>query len=468
MSIDDQEGITKVQFTPTFKSVVEGIVSGCRIVAEEGSMRSGKTYAILQALILLSFSPEQFCEVAAKALGKTQEEIKKSLAFLLAKKNGFAIKAFRKKSTTARQSIWKDAKKILADMGFLDRCKVNETMMTVNFSNGNEFMCCGADEPDKYHSVAQDIVYFCEAIDFKEEVFNQVNGRTTFLVIIDFNPRVSRHWVYTKILKRPKSELHHHHSTYKDNAFLEQAQVDEIENWQPTPENYAKGTADAWLWQVYGEGKRGIREGVIFDPRSWDICPDDEFPHPHNCLRYGFGLDFGFGIDPTALIECALSNDILYLREVVYETKLLVQINTGARWQRSLIGILYEKNFKKDDVIIADSAAPESIAQMVYSGFNCRGVRKFDGSIVEGLQRIKGRKIRVCESSLGVQYELENYCWKSNKSTGESYDIPDDKDNHAVDAIRYWGLENLSPSQTAQHRQRHRPNITQGKKRKKW
>lgn len=469
----------KIKITPNFLSVAEGLISGVRIVAEEGSMRSGKTYAVMQNLIWLGYDLDTYVSnVVAILNAKYQEEGKElidgdkaieNLKTLFRKRSegGFAIKAFRRKSTTARQSIWKDAKRILHDFGWFDNCKMNETMMTINFPSGNEFMCCGADEPDKYHSVAQDVVYFCEVLDFKEAVFNQINGRTTHAVIIDWNPNRSRHWVFDKILKRPPTELHYHHSTYKSNPFLTDKQIAEIESWKPTPENYAKGTADEWQWRVYGEGKRGVRQGCIFDPRSWEVIKDDQYPDENNCLLHGYGLDFGFSNDPTALIECALSNNTLYLREIVYDTNLLVQKAENARWQDSLIGILDQKNFSKSVVIIADSASPESISQLAYSGYNVRAVSKFNGSIVEGINRLRGFKIKICESSTGILYEMENYHWKIEGSTGIVGDIPEDKDNHAIDAVRYWALENLTPQKTGVNRRR-RKSVTIGRKPKKW
>jgi phage terminase large subunit len=461
--------ISEVRVTSNFLSVARGVYRGKRIVAEEGSMRSGKTYAVMQNLIWMGRDLRGWIRHVAKWDGKSESEVEKGLRFLLNKKNGFTIKAFRKKSTTARQSIWKDAKRILLDFGWYDECAINETMMTIVFPNGNEFMCCGADEPDKYHSVAQDVVYFCELIDFKEEVFEQINGRTTFCVIVDWNPRSSRHWAYKKILNRPASEMQYHHSTYKDNPFLEESQIKEIENWKPTAENYEKGTADAWLWQVYGLGKRGVRQGVIFDPRKWEIVPDNAYPSLTACLRHGYGLDFGFSSDPTALIECSLSNDALYLREVIYETGLLVQKNPNVSWQKSVVGILEEKNFSTNTRIIADSAVPEAISQLKFSGYNVLGARKANGSVVEGLERLRARKIYVTESSLGLQFELENYAWKVNSRTGEVLDIPEDKNNHAIDAVRYWSLENLNPSQTGQYRVQGKNNgVFKGRKTYKW
>lgn len=470
MYYDDAPEVLSIKLTPNFLSVAEGLTSGVRIVVEEGSMRSGKTYAVLQNLIWITYDINSYLAKVAELLNKPVEELRANVKILLDKSSkGFSTKLFRKKSTVARQSIWKDVKKILHDFGWYDKCKMNETTMTIVFANGCELICCGADEPDKYHSVAQDIVYFCEVLDFKEAVFNQINGRTTAVVVMDFNPSRSRSWVFDKILKRPPTEMRYHHSTYRDNPFLSDKQIAEIESWKPTPENYAKGTADEWQWRVYGEGKRGVRQGCIFDPRSWEVIPDDSYPDLNNCLLHGYGLDFGFSNDPTALVECALSNGTLFLKEIVYDTHLIVQKAETARWQDSLIGRMDAMHFDRDALIIADSASPESIAQLNYSGYNVRAVGKFNGSIVEGLNRLRGRKIKVTASSVGLQYELENYHWKVDGGSGAVGDIPCDEDNHAIDAVRYWALENLTPKKTGESRRHGKfKSVTQGRKTLKW
>lgn len=81
--------------------------------------------------------------------------------------------------------------------------------------------------------------------------------------IVDYNPSFSdEHWLCD--LNRD-SRTYHFISTYKDNPFLEQTIIDEIESLQYKNQS---------LWQVYGLGQQAIVEGLIFP----NIEIIDEFP----------------------------------------------------------------------------------------------------------------------------------------------------------------------------------------------
>jgi phage terminase large subunit len=49
--------------------------------------------------------------------------------------------------------------------------------------------------------------------------------RTTFKIIIDFNPSEQYHWLYTQIIDADRDDVDFHISTYKDNPFLEQSTI---------------------------------------------------------------------------------------------------------------------------------------------------------------------------------------------------------------------------------------------------
>jgi phage terminase large subunit len=87
------------------------------------------------------------------------------------------------------------------------------------------------------------------------------------------------------------SRTYHFVTTYKDNPFLEQTIIDEIESLQ------AKNKS---LWQIYGLGLQSQVEGLIFT--NFEIV--DEFPYW--AKKQGIGIDFGYSADPTAIVKCAL------------------------------------------------------------------------------------------------------------------------------------------------------------------
>ena len=72
--------------------------------------------------------------------------------------------------------------------------------------------------------------------------------------IIDYNPSFTDdHWLCT-LNKEPKT--YHFITTYKDNPFLEQKVIDEIESLKDK---------NSSLWRIYGLGLQAMVEGLIFE-----------------------------------------------------------------------------------------------------------------------------------------------------------------------------------------------------------
>ena len=67
-----------------------------------------------------------------------------------------------------------------------------------------------------------------------------------------------------------------------------------------------------------------------------------------------------------------------------------------------------------------------------------RSVRKWSGSVQDGIEHMKGyKKIIIAPSCKRTIEEFELYRYKQDKQTGEILPEIVDKDNHCIDAIRY-------------------------------
>jgi phage terminase large subunit len=381
------------------------------IAVLEGSSRSSKTYSIMQYLILQALQ-----------------------------RPGLVVRSFRHDQTTCRKTVAADFQKILIDQfpWLWMQGSYNKTEALFTYPNGSVHSFEGCD-PAKLHGLAQDIAHLNEVMEIGYDSWAQIAARTRGLKILDYNPSMTRHWVFDAVLKR-EGEVFYHHSTYKDNPFLSAPQVAEIESWEPTPANVARGTANKWQWEVYGQGKRGRREGTIL--ANWEPC--ENFPERWACTRWGFGLDFGFSADPSALIECAIFQNALYLSEWVYETGLVSNISQSNPALPSLELRFQQNELDKNARIYADSARPDLIAGLSASGYNVIPTVKNKDSILDGLQRLQGIKLFVHRASQNIQRELENYTWKKDRA-GRQLDEPVDDWNHAIDAVRYWALAELEP-----------------------
>lgn len=169
-------------------------------------------------------------------------------------------------------------------------------------------------------------------------------------------------------------------------------------------------------------GEFGDAEGIIF--KNWDIIdaiPEEVKAHS----RLSYGVDFGFSVDPAAVVECRMNGDDLYLHEVVYQQGLTNQ---------ALAAELKSKGIKGP--LIADSAEPKSIRELCHAGLDVRPAAKGPDSVRQGIDWLLSKRLHVTRQSVSLQAELENYCWRENRE-GKPMPEPIDDFNHAIDAIRY-------------------------------
>lgn len=451
---DSGLGVSGAKITPkttiNFSFVAYAFSNGYRYVALEGSSRSGKTYAALQWCVYACLSPKTFIKTykGGKLTDFSGDRIK--------------IRCLRYDAVNARDSIWSDLNAIMASSklesgsaGFLK----NETKMTWTFPNGSQIICGGANDSGKLHGLEQDICYFNEVMMIPKSALDQLEYRTRLGFIFDWNPSLNEHWVFRngfdkttvygadeKLSGQPKCL--YAHSTYKDNLEnLTESQVAGIEQYEPTPGNIARGTADAYMWSVYGLGKRGFIEGRVVSPDKVEVIPevldaftgvtDDGFPTEKQWELHGYGLDWGFAADPTALVECAIWNKKLYVRELIYEKGLVVSPDPTLPTARSVIGLLRDLRIKPSDTIVADSARPDLNSALRNAGFLVADAYKPGGSIENGVNLMNQRRWCVMERSRNIQFELENWTWAKDRY-GNTLRKPVDKHNHSMDAIRYW------------------------------
>ena len=174
----------------------------------------------------------------------------------------------------------------------------------------------------------------------------------------------------------------------------------------------------------------GKLTGTVFT--NWDIV--DKMPERTEMKLHGYGLDFGFSSDPTALVEFAYAHGEIYLNEKIYKIGLTNQmIAIDAR----------EEGLTRSDIIVADSAEPKSIEELKNDGLNVIPALKGKDSISAGIDILRRYKIHVTRSSVGLIEELNSYKFKKDRD-GKQTNEPIDKWNHAIDASRYFAVRMLA------------------------
>lgn len=364
----------KIKATPVFeKNYIEYNKEETKIIINQGGSRSSKTYSILQLLII-------------EALKKIQ-----------------LITIVRKSFPSLRGSVMRDWKEIMIDMGIYKDNRHSKTENLYNFDNGSVIEFISLDDPEKIKGRKRDILYINEANEIDFEGWIQLKLRTTGKVFIDYNPSEHEHWVYDLITKEGTSLIK---STYKDNPFLTEDQVNYIENLIDIDYNY---------YLIYTLGEKPV-------PTSRVYTHFKEYSHTINPDYTIYGLDFGFN-DPCALVKVMFENDKVYIEEMLFENKLTSQ---------DLIDKI-KPMILNSDTIYCDSARPEIIEDMRRNGLNAVSSIK---DIKDGIDTIKSSKIYVNINSKNLWRESKAYNWKVDKR-GKILDIVDDKYNHSMDAMRY-------------------------------
>lgn len=353
------------------------------IIINEGGARSSKTYSILQNIIIHVLE------------GRFS--------------NGVSI--VRKELSALKSTAMKDFFEILNDLDLYDPALHNKSDYTYTL-NGTLIEFIGMDKAQKKRGAKRDLLFLNEANELTWDDFLQLNMRTSGKVIMDYNPSMVEHWIYSKVEPRKDSKIIK--STYLDAyQFLSQRNISEIEFLIETDKRY---------WKVYGLGERAVLGNQIFqklyrftdeEEKAWDGIYDI------------YGLDFGFN-HPTVLVAVKMTEKEIYIKELIHQTGLN---------NRDLIDLLPECLAHTDE-IIADSQDPARIDEIQGEGFNIVPAIKGKGSVYAGIDLMLRHKLYIHEDSYLTYSNFSKYSWKED-SSGNKIDEPVKYKDDACDAARY-------------------------------
>lgn len=376
----------KIQTTRIFAEIQKAVADGFTTVSLQGSSRSSKTYNTVIWLIIYAVNNP-----------------------------GTRISVVRATLPAIKGSVFQDFKEIMVNMGLWDEKAMNKTEFVYDFANGSRVEFFSTDSEQKLRGRKRDVLYVNEANELLFIEWQQLKMRTTRFSIVDYNPSFSdEHWL-CELNRDPRT--FHFISTYKDNPFLEQTVIDEIESLKEK---------NPTLWQVYGLGKQAIVEGLVFT--SVDEC--DSIP-PRVDRRW-IGMDFGYAADPTAIVEVAVEGSDMWIDEKCYRTHMLTS---------DIIAALKAPDCKELKVI-SESADPRLVQEIYRAGINIHPVNKYKGSIEGGIAKMQEFAIHITKRSANVRKEFKNYTYQQDKE-GKWLNKPIDAFNHAIDAARYVVMEQI-------------------------
>ena len=337
----------------------------------------------------------------------------------------------RKVGNTIKNSVYPQMQWGIDALGLTDKFHFKTSPHEITYKKtGQKILFFGVDDPQKIKSIKLPFGYvgicWIEELDQftgMEEIRNLnqslLRGGPVFWEFCSFNPPKSQNnWVNEEKLFDDPDRLVHH-STYLGvprewlgDRFFEDAEKLKIKNEMAYRHEY--------LGEVTGTG------GAVFENVE-DMAMSNELVGNFDRLYYG--LDFGFAVDPLAYVAMYYDakREDLYIFDEIYQQKLTNSQAAGRIAQRT-----------GDRLIIADSAEPKSIKEMKDYGLHITGARKGPDSVEHGIKWLQDRAHiyidkRRCPNTFR---EFIRYEYERNRE-GQFISAYPDKNNHAIDAVRY-------------------------------
>jgi hypothetical protein len=398
------------------------LIAGKKGVALEGSTRSGKTWSGVDFIIWLCTRVETNCK----------------------------INIYRATFAEFKDTLYEDFRRRLDDFGIPNKFENAEVVKSFRIG-GNVISFKGCDKLGKNHGAGADYVFFNEIMHIPEGIFNHAAIRCRKFWWADYNPSFSSHWFFDRVVGR--KDVGFLRTTFQDNPFISPNEKKEItikEPWQtgsyyvtpegelmyngspidsnnqPPPNLDNLETADEYFWRVYGLGLRGSMEGVIIDRIHWI----DEFPED---MGYFYGNDFGFSVDPNALVRYAEDENNIYFELLCYNP---------VETDDALDELYTELGIEKALPIICDSSdrfvsEHKGVIEMVKGlrkkNWRAKKVKKTK-SVMYWLTSMKKKKLHCVKNHLWQKVKTEQENYKFKKVAGIQINQPEDKYNHCFSA----------------------------------
>jgi PBSX family phage terminase large subunit len=370
------------------------------------SYREGKSGAILEG---------------GSRSGKTWSGID-FIVFLCASHSGITINIIRETYNSFKTTIYDDLNRRFPTFG-LQSPAISVKDLSTFWLFGNRVNFLGADNPAKFDGAGCDFAFFNEMLDIPKSIFDQQEQRCRRFWWGDYNPKHSDHWVFNNVLKR--KDVSFLHTTIFDNPYVSASEKRKIISYDPTdPANVAAGTADDYLWKVYGLGERASPQGLIYTNVTWIDELPDEFD------KETWGLDFGYTASPAVLCQTRIHGNNLYAKKRFYQP-----FENASSMAPVLAAIL-----PKEAHVWCDSADPIFISDLRRLGFKALAVKKAPNYKMPAIGNIKRFKIHLVNDQ-DVKNEQTNYHYRVIQ--GIQLDEPIDDFDHFFDALLYSTIHEI-------------------------
>lgn len=409
--------------------------SGYRGCALEGSSRSGKTWSGVDIIIWLCLYVEKAC----------------------------TVNIYRETYNEFKTTLYDDFKRRLDDYGLANPFHNAKEVKSFRIGKSTIYFL-----GDGKHGGGCDYAFFNEIMFINNSVFDQTEMRCRKFWWADYNPSVTDHWFFDKVLSRP--DVGFLRTTYLDNKFVSVQERNKILSYDPWlpgsyivkdenilcynkitkkvepitktnqppphPSNVANGTADEFLHKVYGLGLRGAMKGVIFS----SVVYIDKFPEDK---AYTYANDFGFTTDPNALVKYAEDTYNIWVELLAYQP---IENPDELSDYFDKVGI--ERTIpiacdSSDKYTGENKGTIEMVKGLKKQGWKAFKISKTK-SVMFWINSMKTKKIHIIKNGLYHFAKKEQQNYRMKEINGIAINQPIDAYNHFWDAARYGHISHNS------------------------
>ncbi|MDC7289577.1 phage terminase small subunit [Blautia schinkii] len=339
----------------------------------------------------------------------------------------------RQVADTLRGSVYQQILWAIEALGLSDEFHATVSPMEITrIRTGQKIYFRGADDPGKVKSIKVPFGYisilWLEELDqfagpesVRKIEQSVIRGGELAYIFKSFNPPKSASNWANKYIKIPKATRLVVESTYLDvpkkwlgKPFLDEAEF--LKEVNPTAyENEYLGVAN-------GTGGNVFDNVVIREITDNEIA---QFDRLYN------GLDWGWYPDPFHFVRCHY--DAARLRLIIF-----VEYRCRKQSNRQTADKLIEMGITGNDLITCDSAEEKSVSDYRSYGLLARGAEKGPGSVDYSMKWLQSLREIVIDNTRCPETATEflEYEYERDKD-GEVISGYPDKNNHAIDAVRY-------------------------------
>jgi len=239
--------------------------------------------------------------------------------------------------------------------------------------------------------------------------------------------------------KRDPDMYYFSHATALDNSYFPKSEFDQTRK-EYEKEGKLGDFNQEWMAEFVNPSDLVYSQ---FDYDTHVFSDFDDMPHEGtHCLTIDFGMT-----DPTAAVFVLIDyTGTWWIYDEIYKTDL------------ALDQLIYVLRDKMGDThytrVLGDGAARFELESLKKRRFHIRGAKKGADSIANGIKEVQALlnvrestgkpKLFIHKNCVNTIREFQSYSWIRD-SVNEITNVPQDKNNHSLDAVRYLALDKQQP-----------------------